>query len=84
MAGERNCGGAAPGSLKHEDVYLKGYADGREAKAGIGELRLLQRTPPSPGAGYRAPMAVWCAGASPGAYGTCGQRLRVDHMPTGG
>src|SRR5260370_41769261 len=22
-------------SLKHEDVYLKGYADGREAKAGI-------------------------------------------------
>jgi putative transposase len=24
-------------SLKHEDVYLKGYADGREAKAGIGE-----------------------------------------------
>jgi putative transposase len=24
-------------SLKYEDVYLKGYADGREAKAGIGE-----------------------------------------------
>ena len=23
-------------SLKYEDVYLKGYADGREAKAGIG------------------------------------------------
>jgi putative transposase len=23
-------------SLKHEDIYLKGYADGREAKAGIG------------------------------------------------
>jgi putative transposase len=22
-------------SLKHEDVYLKGYADGREARAGI-------------------------------------------------
>jgi putative transposase len=22
-------------SLKYEDVYLKGYADGREAKAGI-------------------------------------------------
>jgi hypothetical protein len=22
-------------SLKHEDIYLKGYADGREAKAGI-------------------------------------------------
>ena len=24
-------------SLKHEDVYLKGYADGQEAKAGIAE-----------------------------------------------
>ncbi len=24
-------------SLKYEDVYLRGYADGREAKAGIGE-----------------------------------------------
>jgi len=23
-------------SLKHEDIYLKGYADGREARAGIG------------------------------------------------
>ena len=23
-------------SLKHEDIYLKGYVDGREAKAGIG------------------------------------------------
>jgi hypothetical protein len=24
-------------SLKHEHVYLKGYADGREAKAGISD-----------------------------------------------
>jgi len=24
-------------SLKHEDIYLKGYADGHEAKAGIAE-----------------------------------------------
>ena len=46
-------------SLKYEDVYLKGYADGREAKAGIGEYfvfynerRLHQAL------GYRAPMAV--------------------------
>ena len=39
-------------SLKYEDVYLKGYADGREAKAGIAELdRLLQRSTPAPGAG---------------------------------
>ena len=57
-------------SLKYEDVYLKGYADGREAKAGIGayfafynERRLHQAL------GYRAPMAVWREGAAPTAYG---------------
>ena len=57
-------------SLKYEDVYLKGYADGREAKAGIGEYfafyneqRLHQAL------GYRAPMAVWREGAAPGAHG---------------
>ena len=50
-------------SLKHEDVYLKGYADGREARAGIAswitfynEQRLHQAL------GYRTPMAVWRAG----------------------
>jgi len=47
-------------SLKHEDIYLKGYADGREAKAGIAswiafynDRRLHQAH------GYRTPMAVW-------------------------
>jgi putative transposase len=47
-------------SLKHEDIYLKGYADGREAKAGIAswiafynDRRLHQAL------GYRTPMAVW-------------------------
>ena len=56
-------------SLKYEDVYLKGYADGREAKAGISayfafynERRLHQAL------GYRAPMAVWREGATK-AYG---------------
>ena len=51
-------------------AYLKGYADGHEAKAGIGEYfafynerRLHQAL------GYRTPMAVWREGAAPGAYG---------------
>ena len=39
-------------SLKYEDVYLKGYADGREARAGIANwISFLQRPAPSPGAG---------------------------------
>ena len=57
-------------SLKYEDVYLRGYADGREAKAGIGqyfafynERRLHQAL------GYRTPMAVWREGAAPTACG---------------
>jgi putative transposase len=55
-------------SLKYEDVYLKGYADSREAKAGIGEYfafhneRRLHRA-----LGYRAPIALWRDGAAPGA-----------------
>ncbi|MGY3132259.1 putative transposase [Bradyrhizobium sp. USDA 4501] len=47
-------------SLKHEDIYLKGYADGREAKKEIAswiafynDRRLHQAL------GYRTPMAVW-------------------------
>jgi putative transposase len=52
-------------SLKHEDVYLKGYADGRQARTGIAawidfynHRRLHQAL------GYRAPMAVWRAGVA--------------------
>ena len=50
-------------SLKHEDIYLKGYADGREAQAGISswiafynERRLHQALD------YRTPMSVWREG----------------------
>ena len=50
-------------SLKHEDVYLKGYADGREAKAGIAawmEFYNGQRLHQA--LGYRTPMAIWREG----------------------
>jgi putative transposase len=47
-------------SLKHEDIYLKGYTEGCEAEAGIANwiafyngCRLHQAL------GYRTPMAVW-------------------------
>ena len=57
-------------SLKYEDIYLKGYADGREARVSIGdyfafynERRLHQAL------GYRAPMAVWRESAALEAYG---------------
>jgi len=47
-------------SLKHEDIYLKGYADGGEARAGIAawmefyNYRRLHQA-----LGYQTPMTVW-------------------------
>lgn len=68
-------------SLKYEDVYLKGYVDGREAKAGIGdwitfynECRLHQAL------AYRAPMAVWRDGA---AHHTFGHVDNANALTTG-
>jgi putative transposase len=47
-------------SLKHEDIYLKGYADGREAKAGISSWMIFYNTRrPHQALGGRTPMAVW-------------------------
>jgi len=52
-------------SLKHEDVYLKGYADGHEAKAGVASwLAFYNTRRPHQALGNRAPMAVWRAGAT--------------------
>jgi putative transposase len=56
-------------SLKHEDVYLKGYADGREAKAGIDAwFAFYNSRRPHQALGYRTPMAVWRHGVT-GALG---------------
>jgi putative transposase len=46
-------------SLKHEDIYLKGYADGREAKAGIASWMVFYNSQrPHQALGSRTPMAV--------------------------
>jgi putative transposase len=50
-------------SLKHEDVYLKGYADGRESKRGIAAwIAFYNGRRPHKALGNRTPMAVWCDG----------------------
>jgi len=52
-------------SLKYEDIYLKGYADGREARAGIAAwiaFYNLQR--PHQALANRTPMAVWRDGTA--------------------
>jgi putative transposase len=52
-------------SLKYEDVYLKGYSDGREARAGIVSwLALYNGRRPHQALGDRPPMAVWRDGVT--------------------
>jgi putative transposase len=52
-------------SLKYEDIYLKGYADGREAKAGIAKWVAFYNTRRHHQAlDNRTPMAVWREGVT--------------------
>ena len=47
-------------SLKYEDVYLKGYADGREAARGVGEwVAFYNERRPHQALADRTPMAIW-------------------------
>ena len=74
-------------SLKYEDIYLKGYADGREARAGIASwIGFYNGRRTHQALENRTPMAVWRAEK----IGALGQRtvdmtLRLDNacaLPT--
>jgi putative transposase len=71
-------------SLKHEDIYLKGYADGREAHAGIGSwFAFYNARRPHQALGNRTPMAVWREGASGGLDDKAvDMTLRLDNAVT--
>jgi putative transposase len=74
-------------SLKHEDVYLKAYADGREAYAGIAAWFAFYNTRrPHQALGQRTPMVVWRAGSACGFHNTAvDMTLRLDNadaLPT--
>jgi putative transposase len=74
-------------SLKCEDIYLKGYADVREARAGIGLwMAFYNGRRPHQALGNRTPMAVW-RDAVTGALGNTAvdMTLRLDNagaLPT--
>src|SRR5579864_4547854 len=74
-------------SLKYEDIYLKGYVDGREARAGIADwVAFYNHRRPHQALANRTPMAVWREGTS----GELGEKavdmtLRLDNavaLPT--
>jgi putative transposase len=74
-------------SLKHEDIYLKGYADGREARAGIASWITFYNTHrPHQALANRVPMAVWREGVTGALGGTAvDMTLRLDNadaLPT--
>jgi len=74
-------------SLKHEDIYLKGYADGREAKAGIAQwIAFYNGLRPHQALEHRTPMAVWREGVTGCIDGTAvDMMLRLDNagaLPT--
>ena len=52
-------------SIKYEEVYLKAYTDGREARTGIGGWMTFYNNHRFHQAlGYKTPMAVWSAGGN--------------------
>ena len=68
-------------SLKYEEVHLKAYAGGREARTGISEWMIFYNTRRfHQSLGYKTPMAVWRAGET-----TVDMALRLDNaraLPT--
>ena len=51
-------------SAKYEEVYLKAYADGRDARAGVGEYLSFYNTQrPHQALGYRTPGEVFISGS---------------------
>ena len=52
-------------SIKYEEIHLKAYADGREARAGIGQwIEFYNHRRPHQAMGNQHPMAVWRDGMS--------------------
>jgi putative transposase len=75
-------------SIKYEEVHLKAYADGREARAGIGSwMSFYNERRPHQAMNNQVPMAVWRAGmdAIEAAAKAVDMPLRLDNanaLPT--
>ena len=68
-------------SIKYEEIHLKAYVDGREARAGIGDwMNFYNFRRPHQAQGNQTPMAVWRAGMDRiEAAATVDMPLRLDN-----
>ena len=69
-------------SIKYEEIHLKAYADGRDARAGIGKwVSFYNFRRPHQAMNDQMPMAVWRAGvdAIEAAAKTVDMPLRLDN-----
>jgi putative transposase len=74
-------------SLKHEDIYLKHYTDGHEARQGIASwITFYNLRRPHQALGYKTPMSVWRLGTTGDLAATAvDMTLRLDNakaLPT--
>ena len=74
-------------SLKYEDIYLKHYADAREARAGTAKwIAFYNDRRPHQALGYKTPMSVWQLGTTHVSSDTAvDMTLRLDNagaLPT--
>jgi putative transposase len=67
-------------SIKYEEIHLKAYADGREARAGIGDwMNFYNHRRPHQAHNNQTPMAVWRAGMDKIEAATVDMPLRLDN-----
>ena len=72
-------------TVKYEEVYLKAYQDGRDAKAGIGNyFRFYNTERPHQALGYRTPAEVFTSIPVEATNGGMVESLTLDTLMTAG
>jgi len=72
-------------TVKYEEVYLKAYQNGRDARVGIGDyFRFYNTERPHQALGYRTPTEVFTSIPVEAAYGGVVKSLTLDTLRTAG
>jgi len=72
-------------TVKYEEVYLKAYQNGRDARVGIGDyFRFYNAERPHQALGYRTPAEVFTSIPVAATYGCMVESLTLDALRTAG